>query len=250
MPAAYIEAFHRQRPGITEEVLTRALHGGCDPYRWLLEAVPPAGRVLDLACGNAPLFPALAAAGRGYLGVDASAAELAAARARGAEQLALADADRLPVPDASIAVVTASMALMVVQPLAGVLAEVHRVLAPGGTLVATVPAAGPLRPTDRLVGIGLYLALGRFPGYPNPEALTDLPALLRHAGLIVTDEGTCRFRYRLGGRADADLLLRSLYLPGIPPARLRAGARYLHALAGLGAEIGVPLRRITAIRAL
>jgi SAM-dependent methyltransferase len=158
----------------------------------------------------------------------------------------LAAADRLPVPDRSFGIVTASMALMVVRPLPAVLAEISRVLTPSGTLIATVPATEPLGGLDRLVGIGLYLALGRAPAYPNPQGLTDLPALLRAAGLTVTDETTARFGYRLRTRTDADLLLHSLYLPAITGRRLRTARSYLRTLAGLGAQIPVPLRRITA----
>jgi hypothetical protein len=56
----YLESFHAGRPGITEAVLRRSLHAGggvvTDPYRWLAEAVPARGRVLDLgsrAAGSA-----------------------------------------------------------------------------------------------------------------------------------------------------------------------------------------------------
>ncbi|NUR05351.1 MAG: class I SAM-dependent methyltransferase, partial [Streptomyces sp.] len=81
----YLAAFHQQRPGVTEAVLSHAHHEGRTPYQWLLEAVPAHGSVLDLACGSAPLWPALR--GRRCLGVDASAAELALARSRGAGPL-------------------------------------------------------------------------------------------------------------------------------------------------------------------
>lgn len=242
----YIEDFHGGRPGITEAVLRRARDDDdCDPYAWLLAAVGDATAVLDLACGNAPLWPALAA--RAYLGIDSSASELAAARARGAHELLQASATRLPLPDACAGMVTASMALMVLTPLPEVLAEVRRVLVPDGRLVATVPTTGPLRARDLAVVAGLATALGRLPGYPNGAALPQLPDRLARVGLrVITDERR-RFGYPLRTAADADLLLRSLYLPGLRPARLRLGRAYLRGLARCGVELAIPLRRIVAV---
>jgi len=77
----YLERFHTGRPGITESILRRARADGTDPYTWLAEVVPPRGRVLDLGCGSAPLSRMLA--GRSWIGLDTSAAELAAARSAG-----------------------------------------------------------------------------------------------------------------------------------------------------------------------
>ncbi len=74
----YLAGFHARRPGITEQVLRRSLGAGGDPYDWLACAVPQRARVLDLACGNGPLWPRLP--GRAYVGVDVSAAELGLAR--------------------------------------------------------------------------------------------------------------------------------------------------------------------------
>ncbi|MGK5500123.1 hypothetical protein [Streptomyces sp. URMC 125] len=47
-PDGYLVGFHRDRPGITKAVLVRTAHrdGPTVPYRWLLDAVPPRGRVL------------------------------------------------------------------------------------------------------------------------------------------------------------------------------------------------------------
>ncbi|OLB76178.1 MAG: hypothetical protein AUI14_19545 [Actinobacteria bacterium 13_2_20CM_2_71_6] len=102
--------------------------------------------MLDLACGNGPLWPRLPS--RAYVGVDVSATELAAARDRGAGPLVRAWATALPLAGASVDVVLCSMALQVLTPLPAVLAETVRVLVPGGRLVATMPDRGPLRPAD------------------------------------------------------------------------------------------------------
>jgi SAM-dependent methyltransferase len=246
----YLEGFHASRPGITEAVLRRSLDSGggavTDPYGWLAEPVPPRGRVLDLGCGSAPLRAELA--GRGYIGLDTSAAELAAARAAGAGLLLRASAAAIPLRGASVDVVACSMSLMVFSPLPQVLAEIARILRPGGLLVATVPAGGPLRGRDLVTAAGLLAALGRSPGYPAGSELRRLPAHLAQAGLRLIRDERRRFGYRLHDRAGAAGFLFSLYLPGLPAARWPIAGAYLRSLARLGAELPVPLRRIVAVR--
>jgi SAM-dependent methyltransferase len=242
----YLDAFHTRHPGITEHVLRRARAAGGDAYDWLAAAVPAATTVLDVACGSAPLWTWLP--GRAYVGVDINAAELAAARRRGAPGLIRATAAALPVRDASVDTVTCSMALQILTPLPRVLAEISRVLRPGGRLVATVPARHPLRATDLPVLAGLLAALGRGLAYPNDGLPHRLPTPLRSAGLTVIADEHRRFRYRLRVRADADLLLASLYLPDLPEWRRRAARTYLRALARARVSLPVPIRRITAQR--
>jgi SAM-dependent methyltransferase len=241
----YLTAFHARRPGITEAILRRALDGGGDPYAWLAEAIPGKGLVLDLGCGSAPLGQALR--GRRWAGLDVSAAELAAARSGGARPLLRATASAIPLRDGSVDVVACSMSLMVTTPLPQVLAEITRVLRPGGLLAAVVPAGRPLRPGDRVVLAGLLAALVRAPGYPADPALRRLPALLGTHGLRIVSDDRRRFGYRLRGRAAAEQLLASLYLPGLPPARYRAAQAWLRLLALFRAEFPVPLHRIIAV---
>lgn len=243
----YLEGFHAERPGITEAVLRQARDNGTDPYAWLAEVVPPRGRVLDLGCGSAPLFSMLAE--RSWIGLDTSAAELAAARAAGARPLLRAAASAIPLRDASIDVVACSMSLMVTAPLPQVIAEITQVLRPGGLLAATIPAAGPLRPADRAAVAGLIAALGRAPAYPAGRGTARIPSLLAGHGLRVTADTRRRFGYRLRGPADASRFLSSLYLPGTPAAQCRIARGYLRFLALLSYEMPVPLRRITAERA-
>ena len=245
--AGYLERFHAASPGVTELVLRRARDDDTDPYDWLAEVVPPQGRVLDLGCGSAPLFRMLP--GRSWAGLDTSAAELAAAQTAGAGPLLRARASAIPLRDASVDVVACSMSLMVATPVPGVIAEIARVLRPGGLLAATVPAAGPLRPADRAFVAGLVTALGRAPAYPAGRFTARIPSLLAGHGLRVTSDSRRRFGWRLRGRADAALLLSSLYLPGVPAARQGVALVYLRFLARLGYEVPVPLRRITAERA-
>lgn len=238
----YLSAFHTRRAGITEPVLGRATDAGVNPYGWLLEVMPPQGWVLDLACGSAPLWPSLA--GRNYLGVDVSAAELDLAARRGAGPLVRASGTALPVESGSFGVVVCSMALMLLTPLATALAEIGRVLAPGGRLVATLPDTRPLRATDLPVVAGLLAALGERLRYPNDTDLHRLSALLADVGLRLVGDERRRFGYRLGRPADADRFLASLYLPGLPSARRRAAAAWLRSLARVQATMPVPIRRL------
>ncbi|UGY92922.1 class I SAM-dependent methyltransferase [Streptomyces gobiensis] len=238
----YLADFHQRRPGITEAVLART-----GAYTWLLEAVPSKAPVLDLACGSAPLWPALAA--QEYVGLDASPGELAAAGTRGAGPLVLGRAEALPFGSGSFPVVVCSMSLQILTPLTAVLDEIARVMAPGGLLVALVPGREPLRGADRLWLAGLLAALGRPIRYPNDERLHErLPQVLSGAGLRLADSRQRRFAYRMGSAEDADVLLSSLYLPGLSERRRGVARGWLRLLARGGATMPVPLRRVVAVR--
>lgn len=242
----YVDAFHTERPGITEEVLCRAAAPDGDAYDWLAAAVPADATVLDLCCGNAPLWTKLH--DRAYLGTDINAAELGMARHRGVSNLVLASAAHVPMRSASVDVVTCSMALHIVDPLPGVLAEIGRVLRPGGRLVATTPARGPLHASDLPVLAGLIAALGRRLAYPNDGLLGQLPTLLVPAGLSMLDDLRRRFVYPMRTSADADRVLASLYLPGLTRRRYRAARTYLRTVARARVSLPLPIRRVTARR--
>jgi SAM-dependent methyltransferase len=240
----YLDQFHQQRPGITETVLSRCTdRNGLDPYQWAAAPTSQAGPVLDLACGSGPLWPHLPA--RPYLGVDRSGGELSLAAARGARPLVRADATALPVADSSVRVVVCAMALMIMQPLEQVLAEIDRVLRSDGRLVALLPADRPLGTAGALVAAGLLAATGPL-RYPNDAALADPAGAFDRAGLRIVTDNTRRFGYRLTGTARADALLESLYLPRLPRGRLHAARAWLRALATVGATVPVPLRRLVA----
>lgn len=112
----------------------------------------PEGPVLDLACGDGHLLALLQhAIPRPLQGVDLSRGELAAARTRLGDSVVLhqARAQALPLADASLAAVTSHMALMLMADAPQVVAEIARVLRPGGRLLALVPRAaapGSARP--------------------------------------------------------------------------------------------------------
>jgi SAM-dependent methyltransferase len=109
----------------------------------LVEAVAPdpAHRVLDLAAGTGNVAILVAARGTHVVAADLSPrmVELGSARTAGLPVEWLeADAERLPLPDASVDAVLSSFGLIFAPRPEVALAQAHRVLAPGGTLGFTV----------------------------------------------------------------------------------------------------------------
>jgi trans-aconitate methyltransferase len=98
-------------------------------------------RILDLGCGDGQLTARLVALGANVQGVDASPEMVAATRARGlaADE---APAERLPYPDGSFDAVFSNAVLHWVQGQDQMMAEVHRVLKPGGRFVAEMGGHG------------------------------------------------------------------------------------------------------------
>ncbi len=241
----FLHQFHDERPGITEQVLTRAHSAGLDPYQWLIAGLPATGVVLDLAGGNGALTVRMPAPLISVV-VDLSPAELAGARRRGLTRILQADATALPLADASVAAVGCSMALMLM-PLRPVLAEISRVLQPGGVLVATLPATGPVTAGDALRYARLLLALRQTRlSYPNDTALRSPTAAFADHDLRPLEDTRRRFVFPVDSSAVGAMLLNSLYLPDVDPARLAAARRVAESWAG--ADLGIPLRRLTAYK--
>ncbi len=96
--------------------------------------------MLDAACGTGRHAAHLAAAGHPVVGVDASEAMLARARRRlpGAD-LRVGELTRPPLEDESVAGAVCALALSHLPEIAGAIAELGRVLAPGGRLVISDP---------------------------------------------------------------------------------------------------------------
>lgn len=98
-------------------------------------------RVLDAGCGSGPLYAALRDRGAIVTGIDSSAEMLHLAEQRLGAGAALHLADLrhpLPFPDGSFDDVTASLVLHYLEDWAAPLAELRRVLVPGGRLIASV----------------------------------------------------------------------------------------------------------------
>lgn len=100
----------------------------------------PGALVLDVGCGTGALLEPLRRRGYRPLGLDVRPEGLASVRARDPNAWVVqAEADRLPLRSESVDAVLALDVLEHVDDRA-VLAEVARVLRPGGLLVASVPA--------------------------------------------------------------------------------------------------------------
>ncbi|WP_433217283.1 class I SAM-dependent methyltransferase [Microtetraspora malaysiensis] len=98
-------------------------------------------RILDAGCGSGPLSAALRDRGAVVTGIDASAGMLALARRRlGADAaLHMVDLrDPLPFADGAFDDVVASLVLHYLEDWGPTLAELRRVLRPGGRLIASV----------------------------------------------------------------------------------------------------------------
>jgi len=113
-------------------------------------ALRPGERVLDVGCGTG-IVTRLAAAevvpDGSVVGLDPDPGMLAVARtpAAGEEiEWIEAGAESMPLPDEAFDVVLCQMSLQFVPEPARALAEMHRVLTPGGRLVLNVP--GPISP--------------------------------------------------------------------------------------------------------
>lgn len=137
--------------------------------RWKRAAIAalglaPASLVLDLACGTGDLAAEAEACGLRAIGVDVSAGMLAVARERAAASLLVrGSGDALPLADASVDGVACGFALRNFVAIEPVLAEVVRVLRPGGRaafLEVDAPRSGIVRGAHRLYFERLVPAVG------------------------------------------------------------------------------------------
>lgn len=115
--------------------------------RVMWRAVPEEARVvLDLCTGNGVSLPGLVRPGRLVIGMDVSPGMLHRAAARQdrigwSARLACADAFRLPLRNASLDAITVAFGVRNLRPRTEAIAEMSRVLRPGGTLVVLEAAA-------------------------------------------------------------------------------------------------------------
>ena len=172
LAARFYRAVHALDPAAAEDSLA-VLPGnrGVHLYDTLVSWAPmaPGEQVIDLGCGSggATRAAARAVGPEGMVvGIDVSPEALAVAQARTPGDLPVlyrrADARNLGnVPDRTFACAMASMMLEQVEDLRPLLAEVFRVLRPGGRFVASVTAFDRLRPIDASFMGAVIAVVGR-----------------------------------------------------------------------------------------
>jgi demethylmenaquinone methyltransferase/2-methoxy-6-polyprenyl-1,4-benzoquinol methylase len=151
--------------GPTYDRVGAVLSFGQDPRwrRFLVSRIPHGGHVLDVATGTGLVATELLRRGHEVTGIDQSADMLAVARRRFGRRVTLveASADELPFEDASFDHLTVTYLLRYVSDRAATMAELSRVVRPGGVVASLefgVPG-GPARPLWELyVRAGLPVA--------------------------------------------------------------------------------------------
>lgn len=160
--------------------------------------LPRGARVLDLACGTGALLGRFAALrpDLDLLGLDIDPAMIARAgersrRAGARVKLITANADRVPLPDASLDAVVSVLAFHHLPPpiKRGAAAEIRRLLKPGGSVL--IADFGP--PLDR-VQAALFAVAGRLESAVTTAGHADgvVGVLLREQGFDVAETGRMR----------------------------------------------------------
>jgi len=177
----------------------------------------PRGIALDAACGTGRHGAYLASLSHRVIGVDTSSAMLERAREKNPSgEFHEADLHDLPLPDDHVDVVVCALALMHVPELEPVLAELVRVLRPGGSLVIS----------DRRILVGdtglpvVKASPDGCPGYmPTWSRRTseDLAAALRLGLQVRRCEEPVRPFPLVDGSGSSDGAPVPDHLPGAPP---------------------------------
>ena len=203
-----------------------------------------ADRVLDVGCGEGQVSRRLAAAkpGRTVVGVDPTQRHIDVARSRGgAVDYRLGVADALPFDDASFDAVVACLVFEHVDNLDGAIAEVSRVLAPGGTFLFLLNH--PLLQTPNSGWIDDQIL-------DPPEQYWRIGEYLTEAVNVEEVEPGVRVRFvhrplgrYLNALADAGLVLERMHEPAPPPGFLARCEEY--ALAStIPRLLGLRLRKL------
>jgi demethylmenaquinone methyltransferase/2-methoxy-6-polyprenyl-1,4-benzoquinol methylase len=149
-----------------------------------LSGAHPGQRALDLACGTGDVARELEARGAEVIGLDITARMIQLARLRRPSRLVhwvVGDMAALPAPAASFDLVTTGYGLRNVPDLATSLAEIHRVLRPGG-LLCSLDFNRPDSAFVRAIYLGYLTVVGSILGWilhGNPDTYRYIPASIR-----------------------------------------------------------------------
>jgi SAM-dependent methyltransferase len=151
----------------------------------LLSELPAGSSVLDAGCGTGRHSAFLADNGHDVLGIDSSPEMLALAAAKvPTARLVLAELERIPLPDGSVDAAVCGLVLSHARDIRPAVAELARVLRPGGRLVVSNPhpfATGLLDWRATVTDDAGRLAV--IPEYPH--AHSEYVAAFNSAGLRI-----------------------------------------------------------------
>lgn len=168
------------------DLITRLLSYGQD-RRWKARVVALSGarpglRALDLACGTGDIAFGLAARGADVVGLDITHRMLQLARAKGTTaRFVTGDMLALPFRDEAFDVVTTGYGLRNVPDLRQAIAEMHRVLRPGGVLLS-LDFDRPGNPVVRAVYLAYLTVVGSTLGFilhRDPDTYRYIPESIR-----------------------------------------------------------------------
>jgi len=205
--------------------------------------------ILDIGCGEG-LFAEAAFAEQIDTGIDLDPAELARARERGGYvELIECEGARIPKADGAFRTVFSNSVLEHIQDVRAVLAEAHRLLAPGGRFYFTVPSSNFERytwinlalETCRLTAMSLSFRkfFNRFWGHYHAYDPAEWAELCRAAGFEVVEV----FAYD----PPRTCLLNTALTPFALPSKFIKGAlNRWHLFPGLRRAIAGPLASLAA----
>jgi ubiquinone/menaquinone biosynthesis C-methylase UbiE len=182
----------------------------------------PPGPLLEVGIGTGVVASALGEAGWAPVGIDLSPAMLRHAQTRLGSVVAAGDATRLPITSASVPVALAVWVLHLIEDVPAALAEVRRVLQPGGRLVVVTHNPPEDDPITRLVA-GLQKALGQL--NQRQDQAARVLRLAPEIALKVVEATQCRpyaVRVAPGEMAAAIAARQFSWLWDVPPPRWSA----------------------------